>query len=330
MSRPSKILIAALVLGGALVLAGCSINRLAVRVVAGVMTGGGGAGAFGRDDDPELVAQALPFALKLYESLLDADPENTELLLATGSAYTMYAYAFVQAPADLLPDSEVELQAAQITRARRLFLRGREYVFRALELRHPGKFRAYVGGEAAVGDDLLAQLDFLGPKDIDYIYWAAASWMAAVSASQFDMGLIVSVPKAVALIRKVLSLDETYGAGGAHDLMVSYYGAGIDPDPDWKTRAREHHQRAVELSGGTKAGMYVSYAMAVTISDQDVQAFTSLLETALAVDLSASPDTLLENTIAQRKARWLLDHVDRYFLLDEGVLDEGEVGEDVE
>ncbi len=301
---------------GGLLLPGCSINRLAVRAVAGMLSGGGGAGAFGRDDDPVLVGQALPFALKLYESLLDVDPKNAQLLLATGSAYTMYAYAFVQAPAELLPDAEVERQAAEIARARHLLLRGREYVFKALDIKYPGAFRAFVDGEVNPGD-ALAQLSFARPDDIDYLYWAAASWMAAVSASQFDMSLIVSVPKAVALIRKVLEWDDGYGVGGVHDLLVSYYGAGLDPDPNWKQRAREHFERAIELSGGRKAGMYVSYALAVTVSDQDVDSFTRLLEAALAVDTTARPDDRLENVIAQRKARWLLDNVDRYFLLPE-------------
>jgi predicted anti-sigma-YlaC factor YlaD len=298
-------------------LSGCSINRLAVRAVSGVLTGGGGSGAFGRDDDPELVAQALPFALKLYESLLDADPQNPALLLATGSAFTMYGYAFVQAPADLLPDEETDRQAAEVARARRLFLRGRDYVFKALELKYPGKFMAYVDHALTQGVDLVKELSFESPKDVDYLYWAAASWMAAVSAAQFDMSLIVTVPKAVAMIRKVLALNDAYGAGGAHDLLVSYYGAGLDPDPNWKQRAKEHYEKAVALSGGKKAGMHISYAMAVTVGDQDIAAFRALMDKALAVDLAADPDGKLENVIAQRKARWLLDHIDKYFLSPE-------------
>ena len=304
---------------------GCSINRLAVRAVAGVLTGGGGAGAFGRDDDPELVGDALPFALKLYESLLDADPENPKLLLATGSAYTMYAFAFVQSPAELLPDDAVEEQAAAIARARKLFLRGRDYIFRALELRYPGRFSEYLDlrtaelGSADPTDTLVGllvrKLDFADKRDIDYLYWASASWMAAVSTAQFDMSLIVTVPKAIALAFKVLEWDDAYGGGGLHDLLVSYYGAGLDPDPNWKDRAREHYEKAVAYAKGTKAGMYLSYAMAVKVSEQDVEGFRDLVQKALDVDLDAAPDSRLENVLAQRKARWLLENIEKYFLL---------------
>jgi len=306
-----------LCLASVAVLAGCSINRLAVRAVTGVLTGGGGSGAFGRDDDPELVASALPFALKLYESLLDADPKNPALLLATGSAFTMYAYAFIQTPADLLPDDQIDRQASEIARARKLLLRAREYIFRALELKYPGRFMSYVKHQLTEGVDLVKELSFVERSDADYLYWAAASWMAAVSAAQFDMSLIVTVPKAIAMVRKILSWDDAYGAGSAHDLLVSYYGSGIDPDPNWKQRAREHYERAIQLSGGNKAGMYLSYAMAVAVADQDVESFKALIGKALAVDLSAAPDSRLENVIAQRRARWLLANIDKYFLLEE-------------
>lgn len=300
-----------------LLVTGCSINRLAVKAISGVLTGGGGAGAFGRDDDPELVGDALPFALKLYESLLDADPGNPELLLATGSAYTMYAYAFVQAPAELLPDDELDRQNAEIRRARKLLLRARDFVFRALEIKYPGRFMKFVNRELTAGADGAGELDFARSRDIDYFYWAAASWMAAVSAAQFDLSLIVTVPKAIALARKVLSWDDGYGAGSVHDLLVSYYGAGLDPDPQWKARAREHYERALELSGGRRAGMHLSYAMAVAVPEQDVEGFTALMGKALSVDLDADPDGRLENVIAQRRARWLLGNIEKYFLLPE-------------
>jgi predicted anti-sigma-YlaC factor YlaD len=298
------------------VLGGCSLNKLAVRLVAGALTGEG-ANAFTTDDDPQLVGDALPFALKLYESLLGMDPENTDLLLATGTAYTMYAYAFVQAPAELLPDEEFEAQIAEIARARKLFLRGRAYLFDALEIIYPGGFAGYLEALPGPGLDPLELLDFAKEEDIDLFYWTASAWFAAVSTSGFDMSLIVTMPKAVGMLRKVLEWDEGYGDGGAHDLMVNYYGAGLDADPEWKTRAREHFERAVQLSEGSKAGMYISYAMAVCVPEQDVEQFVSLLEQALAVDIEAHPEVRLENVIAQQKARWLLENLEDYFLLPE-------------
>ncbi len=62
-------------------LPGCGlVKRKAVGMVADTLASGGD--VFTRDDDPELVGAALPFGLKLYESLLDSTPNNQELLVA--------------------------------------------------------------------------------------------------------------------------------------------------------------------------------------------------------------------------------------------------------
>ena len=63
-----------------LLFSSCSINRFATRIVADALTGSGGGSVFTTDDDPEFIADALPFALKTFESLLSSDPENINLV----------------------------------------------------------------------------------------------------------------------------------------------------------------------------------------------------------------------------------------------------------
>src|SRR6516225_4268939 len=85
----------------AFVFAGCgTIKKSAINNVAGTLASGGS--VFSRDDDPELVREALPFALKLYESLLESVPKNEDLLVATCAAFTQYSFAFVETDADVL------------------------------------------------------------------------------------------------------------------------------------------------------------------------------------------------------------------------------------
>jgi hypothetical protein len=49
-------------------LAGCSVKRMAVNKLGNALSSGGS--SYETDDDPDLVADALPFSLKLIESLL--------------------------------------------------------------------------------------------------------------------------------------------------------------------------------------------------------------------------------------------------------------------
>jgi hypothetical protein len=61
---------------------------------------------FTRDDDVELVGQAIPFGLKLYESLLDSAPKNKDLLLAACSNFTQYGVAYLETAALVLGEAK--------------------------------------------------------------------------------------------------------------------------------------------------------------------------------------------------------------------------------
>jgi len=83
---------------------GCSFRRMAVNQVGNALAGSGA--TFASDDDPELIKAAVPFGLKLMESLLSESPRHEGLLLATASGFTEYSYAFVQEDADELEDKD--------------------------------------------------------------------------------------------------------------------------------------------------------------------------------------------------------------------------------
>ena len=53
-------------------LAGCSVRKMAVNKLGDALAESGT--TFASDDDPELVKAAVPFALKLMESLLGREP----------------------------------------------------------------------------------------------------------------------------------------------------------------------------------------------------------------------------------------------------------------
>src|SRR5512138_82551 len=100
---------------------GCSIKKFAVNKVGDALAGGGA--TFASDDDPELVKAAVPFSLKLMESLLAESPRHEGLLLAAASGFTQYSYAFVQEDADELEDKDFTAAEEMHGRARRLYLR---------------------------------------------------------------------------------------------------------------------------------------------------------------------------------------------------------------
>lgn len=308
LSREDGRLWIALVALGLLLSPGCSIRKFAVNQVGNALAEGGS--TFASDDDPELIRAAVPFSLKLMESLLAESPRHPGLLFATASGFTQYAYAFVQMDADELEDEDFGAAEALRTRARRLYLRARDYGLRGLEARHPG-FAARLRAQAQAGAATARR------GDVPLLYWTAASWGAAISLAKDDPDLIKDVPQVEALIDRALALEPDWGDGAIHSFLITYEMARVGAEGDPAARARRHFERALALGRGAQAGPYVAFAEAVCVARQDLEQFDTLLEQALAVDPDAVPDQRLLNLVMQRRARWLASQREDLFLIPE-------------
>ena len=67
------------------------LKRKAVGMVAETLASSGD--VFTRDDDLELVGDAIPFGLKLYESLLDSAPLNARVSATIPTAFRLSGLA---------------------------------------------------------------------------------------------------------------------------------------------------------------------------------------------------------------------------------------------
>ena len=287
---------------------GCSIRRMAVNKLGDALAQSGT--TFSSDDDPELVRDALPFALKLMESLLAEAPKHPGLLYATASGFTQYAYAFVQQDADEREEESFAGAEALRVRARRLYLRARNYGLRGLETAH----RDFA---TALRADPKKAVSRTRKSDVPLLFWTAASWGAAIAVSKDNPDLIADVPIVAALIDRALELNEAYDAGAIHAFLITYEMGRRSAAGDPVARARKHFDRALELGRNASASPLVSYAEAVCIQKQDRAGFESLLKQALAIDPDAAPEKRLVNLIAQRRARWLLQRADDFFAAPE-------------
>ncbi len=284
---------------------GCSIKRVAVNKVGDALAGSGT--TFASDDDPELVKAAVPFSLKLMESLLAENPRHQGLLLAACSGFTEYAYAFVQEDADETEDKDLTAAEEMRGRARRLYLRARNYGLRGLEVRHKGFEKALLANAKSA-------VAVTKAKDVPYLYWTALSWAAAISLSKDNPDLIAEQPLVEAMMDRALSLDESFDYGAIHAYLITYEMSRPNGVGDPAARSRQHFERAVALSGGQQAGPMVSFAEAVCVQKQDLKEFESLLHRALAINPDARPEWRLANLVMQRRAKWLLSRTDQLFL----------------
>lgn len=279
---------------------------MAVNKLGDALAGGGT--TFASDDDPELVKAALPFSLKLMESLLAQSPKHKGLLFATASGFTQYAYAFVQQEADELEEENLTAATEARARALKLYFRACNYGLRGLGVKH----RDF---EKALRENPRAAVRIATAKDVPLLYWTGVSWAAAIALSKDNPDLIGDVPIMEALIDRAIELDESFDHGAIHSFLITYEMSRQGATGAPEDRSRRHFERATQLSGGQLAGPFVSLAEAVSVQKQNLTEFKHLLNHALAVDPDARPEWRLVNLVMQRRAKWLLARIDQLFLV---------------
>jgi len=314
----------------------CSPSKFATEMAIDALTGAGSSTVFSGESDPELAAQSLPFALKMYEALLVDHPDHPALLSAAGEGFVSYANAFCQLPASM--ESSWEKQRHMLQRAASLYLRGRDYALRALETRHDGCIRLL---DEKRYDEALGNCS---KEDVSDLYWAAAGWFGAISAEGFNMRRMAEAPTAYALLVRALCLDEGFNYGALHELAIAvlpalpeamryrpnvapaddpvrtweadyYHGLGIDPISDPYRAAYHHFERSLKLGEEGLVSPFVTYAEGVCVPQQDYEGFRAMLEKGLAVDMEKWPDSRLVNILQEEKARWLLAHAEDFFVV---------------
>ena len=315
-----------------------SVEDIAMDSAADILASGTGEmNIFTMDDDPQLIADALPLALKLYEMILSSRPGRADLQLATGKNFVLYANAFIQTPAGMLPDDDYIEQEKMTSRAKKMYIRGRDYIMESIELSHPGFEAALSSGELDRALGLCSQ-----SSDAEKLYWGASGWVAAYSCDPFDFEMANELYIPAAMLYRALELDEDFSRGAIHDVMIQIYSslpsshllkaeteapetlgafipayyaekeAGSSPEE----RAFFHFSESLRLSGGSNPGTYTSWASAVSVKKQDYIEYRDLLEKALDISAEDHPENELVITIYQEKARWMLEHAEDFFIID--------------
>ena len=284
---------------------GCSVKRYAVNKLGDSLANSGT--TFSGDNDPEFVGQAVPFSLKLIESLLAESPKHRGLLFAASSGYTQYSYVFIQQLAEQLETDDLPKSRIQSARATNLYLRARDFGLRGLEAKHKGF-------PTSLRENPKAAVQSTKPDEVPLLYWTAVSWGAAIALSKDNPGLVAEQPQVEALIDRAYAVNPDYEHGAIDQFLISYESARQGGKGDYADRAKMHLDRALSLSAGQLAGPYVAFAESVSLPKQDRVEFDSMLKKALAVNPESRIEWRLNNIVMQRRARWLMSREDDLFL----------------
>ena len=286
----------------------CSINKIAINSISDALGGSGSSDVFTSDSDPVLVGEALPFAIKMYETLLAQNPKHDGLILTTGSLFVMYANAFVQSPAEMLPSYEYEKREAALLRSKLLYLRGIDILYNGLDLKYPG-FR----NASATNGTLQPILAKTKKEDTELLYWTVAGGLSAFSIDILDFELSSRIPDWTAMIHRAYELDPNFGGAALDEFFIIFYSSLPEAMGGNPELAGTHYRKAIEKTNGNSVGAHVSYAQSVCIPAEDYETFSDCLEKAVAIDVDLDISNRLVNVINQQKAHWLLDNAWMHF-----------------
>ena len=249
--------------------------------------------ASNKQSDLRLIREGMPSYLMLIDGMVEAVPENKKLLITAAQSYASYASAFIQD----------EDKAYAVT----LFAKARSYALRALEQN---------GFENPVSrgfDDFESGLQKMDKKDVTYLFWAASCWGSWISVNRGSMAAMAELPRVIALMKRVLALDEAFYYGGAHLFMGILEASKPRIAGGDLNLARDHFLKAIELGEGKFLMAKVYFADYYAKKAFDRELFIATLEDVLRTPANIEVELTLLNSVAQNKARKMIAEADDYF-----------------
>ncbi|MCQ2597458.1 MAG: TRAP transporter TatT component family protein [Treponema sp.] len=263
------------------------------------------------DSDITLISDFFPTALKMYEIVQSQNPNHLGLKSMTGSLNVMYANAFVQSPADLLPIEEFDKQNDEYIRAKAHYLKGRDFCMDALDGRHKG-FKDLI--ESAKDENVEKAVSMLDKNDVATAYWMGAGWLGAFSLDPLDAELLGNLSAPVLVLEKANEIDPEYSEGAILEVLARFYASAPESFGGSMERAMELCDKALELSEGKTPNPYIIRAECFCIPTGDEEGFIENLNKALEINPDDNPASRLTTTISQKKAKKLLESKGDYFL----------------
>ena len=272
-------------------LSGCSYKRMVVDFSAPVVDQM--SDSFNANCDISILKESMPFTLSGLSGLIDASPTNTSFLIHGSNAYFAYSFAFIE--------------YGDVVRAKGLYLKARDYGMRAL---YGKDFQEII---ELPFEEFELRVKKIKKKQVPALFWATISWLNYIRLNLGDIRTFVEVPKAEVMAKHLLELDETYYFGSPHAIMACYYSAQPEMSGGNPEKAREHFEKAIQISQGKFLIHYLLYAQFHAVREQDKELYTKLLTHIREAPEDILPSHCAVTNICKMRAWKYLKDIDNYF-----------------
>ena len=270
---------------------GC-IHQIALNSIGDLMDTG--FDVINQEQDLDLAEKSIASDLKLLETVIAKDPDNTHYLLLASIGYSSYALGFAE-------DDSAD-------RARLFYARAKEYGMRVL--RRNKTFDDAMGKGI---EEFRAALQTISAENLPAVYWTAVSWGSYTNLSLTDPTAIADLPRIEAMMKLVNERDPGYYYGGSDFVLGILYGSkpvifGGNPE-----LSRRHFENCLKINGGKFLLSYLFYAKTYAVQTQNRDLFEQCLTTVDTTSIDTEPKARLANAIAKKKARILRDKINQLF-----------------
>lgn len=309
------------------------------------------------ESDMVLMESSIPVVVKGVEVLHYAKPRNKKFAQASSMLYVMYANVFVQSKADLMEDSEFDVQLAEKQRAKMHYLRGKRYGLDYFNCKNKN-FEKYITSRNPELEQ--KALKSMKKKDVAAAYWMGAGWLGAFALDPLDPDMLSDLRAPILVLERACELDPTYSNGAIYDVLCAFYAAAPYDFGGDKSKAVECWLKEVEINKGQGTAIFMTYANAlckgnVNLDDYEwkcpysfeemgwvvpeikhdeflesigmgrkhdtkwplpigVDGFDWALDKVLSQNTD-DPNTRMLTILAQKKAQFLKDHRENYFII---------------
>jgi len=270
------------------VLAGCSSIQSSVsQGLAQSLSAG-----ISNQSDVEMVKAGIPSYLLMIDGMIIEDPENQGLYIAGVKLYSTLG--------NFVKDDE----------QRRTYIADKAYQYSqtlmCLEKEE------WCNLSEKTFDDFQRLIEKIDEDEVDLLYLYGSAWVGNVEVHKSDMNAIANLPKIKATMQRVIQMNESYDRGGAHlymGVLESLIPPALGGKPDV---AKSHFDRAIEITSGRHMMASVMYAEYYARPLYNRELHDELLKKVLSENPTENGLTLA-NTLAQQRARKLLESAEEYF-----------------
>jgi len=154
----------------------------------------------------------------------------------------------------------------------------------------------------------------LGKKELEPLFWITVSWNAWINLNLDKPGALAQLHASQALLDRVMEIDASYFQGLPHILM----GVSLSARPPMLggnvKQAKEHFERALQLSHGKFFLAQYYFARYYAVRVQDKALFLRLTGEIEKMNPEELRDVCLINSVTQHRVKQLREMMDEFFL----------------